>query len=158
MAGKKRGPKPALTAQMTLKIRALVLKGTKYKDIQQELKISEASWDSWVYKNYLDFRDNLMSWRHERMVRLSEGVSEEILAMPTVIRRMVGEGETADIVEAHDIQALRVKQKESEFVRETLGKDLGYSKRNELTGKNGKPLFSLSELFDSTKEDEKSKT
>jgi len=33
-----------------------------------------------------------------------------------------------------------LKQKESEFVRETLGKSQGYSKRQELTGRDGEPL------------------
>jgi len=37
-------------------------------------------------------------------------------------------------------EILRIKQKESEFVRNTLGKDEGYSTRSEVTGKDGADL------------------
>lgn len=118
-----------LTLELTLQIRALVLDNVKYKDIQQKLEIPDNTWDAWVYKDYKDFRKNLNSWKAERLLKKSEKLSEEIL----------------DIVHINDkggvnTDILRVKQKESEFVRGTLGKDEGYSSRSEITGANGEPL------------------
>lgn len=118
-----------LTPELTLQIRALVLDNVKYKDIQERLQIPDNTWDAWVYKDYKDFRKNLNSWKAERLLKKSEKLSEEIL----------------DIVHINDkggvdTDILRVKQKESEFVRGTLGKNEGYSSRSELTGANGEPL------------------
>lgn len=116
-----------LTEEVTLKIRALVLSGVKYKDIQEQLDISDNTWDTWIYKDYKDFRKNLTSWKKERLLKKSEKLSEEILDIDHV-----------DEKGGVDTDILRVKQKESEFVRTTLGKEEGYSTRNELTGKDGK--------------------
>ncbi len=119
-----------LTEEVTLKIRALVLSGVKYKDIQEQLDISDNTWDTWIYKDYKDFRKNLTSWKKERLLKKSEKLSEEILDIDHV-----------DEKGGVDTDILRVKQKESEFVRTTLGKEEGYSTRNELTGKDGEKLI-----------------
>lgn len=116
-----------LTDEVTLQIRALVLQGVKYKEIQEQLRIPDNTWDAWVYKDYKDFRKNLSSWKRERLLKKSEKLSEEILD----INHINGEGDV-------DTDILRVKQKESEFVRQTLGKEEGYSTRTEMTGKDGK--------------------
>lgn len=118
-----------LTEEVTLKIRALVLSGVKYKDIQEKLDIPDNTWDTWVYKDYKDFRKNLISWKQERLLKKSETLSEEILD----IDHMNKKGQV-------NTDILRVKQKESEFVRGTLGKEEGYSTRSELTGKGGEDL------------------
>ena len=118
-----------LTEEVTLKIRALVLSGVKYKDIQETLEISDNTWDTWVYKDYKEFRKNLNSWKRERLLKKSEKLSEEILDTDHINDKG---GVDTDI--------LRVKQKESEFVRNTLGKDEGYSTRQEMTGKDGEEL------------------
>lgn len=112
-----------LTEELTLRIRSMVLEGKRYSEVQRELDISPNTWDTWVYKDYQDFRKNLNSWKAERLIKKSEKISEEILDMENV---------TAEL--------LRIKQKEAEFVRETLGKQ-EYSKRSELTGKDGKDLI-----------------
>jgi uncharacterized protein YaaR (DUF327 family) len=106
-----------------------VLEGFMYKDIQSQLDISSNTWDTWVYRDTQGFRDNLIKWRNERLLKKAEKISNEILDMGHVS----DEGRV-------DSNILRVKQKESEFVRETVGKDFGYSKRSELTGKDGKDL------------------
>jgi hypothetical protein len=131
-----------LTEELTLKIRALVLEGLQYNNIQQTLGISDNTWDTWVHKDYKDFRKNLISWKKERLVKLSEKVSNDILQMPAIDDK----GNVATDV-------LRIKQKESEFIRETLGKD-DYSKRNEVTGKDGKDLINtvLVEFLDKQNE------
>lgn len=123
MAGDTPGPDSLLTDELTLKIRGLVLKGNKYVEIQRQLEISDSTWDTWVYKNCKDFRVKLNDWKAERLIKKSEDLSDEILDMPH-----------------DDSRILRIKQKEAEFVRETLAKDR-YSKRNELTGADGGALM-----------------
>lgn len=117
-----------LTEELTLKIRSLALEGIKYIDIQEELDIPANTWDSWVYKDYKDFRKNLNSWKSERLIKKSEKLSEDILD----IIHLDEQGKV-------DTNILRVKQKESEFVRSTLGKNQ-YSTRQEQTGADGKDL------------------
>lgn len=117
-----------LTEELTLKIRAGVLKGKKYIEIQEELDIPDNTWDTWVYKDYKDFRKNLNSWKAERLIKKSESLSEEILDTVYINN------------EGHiDSNILRIKQKESEFVRSTLGKN-EYSTRLEQTGADGEAL------------------
>jgi len=111
-----------LTEELTLKIRQLVLEGKTYKDIQETLNIPDNTWDTWIYKDYKDFRKNLQSWKAERLIKKTEKLSEEILDMSYISTREDKEVINTDI--------LRVKQKEAEFVRETLGK-ADYSKKVE---------------------------
>ena len=117
-----------LTTELTLQIRNLVLEGKKYLEIQKELEIPANTWDAWVYKDYKDFRKDLNSWRKERLIKKSERLSEEILDLNYY-------KEDSKI----DADLLRIKQRESEFVRNTLGKE-DYSTRQEHTGKDGEPL------------------
>lgn len=109
-----------LTDELTLQIRNKVLEGVLYIKIQEDLDIPSNTWDAWVYKDYKDFRKNLTSWKKERLLKKSEKLSEEILDLV----HKTDEGKT-------DTDVLRVKQKESEFVRSTLGKD-EYSTKTEM--------------------------
>lgn len=120
-----------LTDELTLQIRELVLQGVKYKDIQEKLDIPSNTWDAWVYKDYKDFRKDLNSWKYERLLKKSEKLSEEILDAIHI-------GTEGN----YDKDLLRIKQKESEFIRETLGKN-EYSKRTENTGAGGTPLVPI---------------
>lgn len=114
-----------LTQQLLLKIRAQVLEGKTYISIQANLGVKPDTWDRWVYDNYQDFRTNLNNWKHERMLKQAEGFSDELMDMSHHL--------------AHKV--LAIKQKEAEFLRETLGKTIGYTKRNELTGADGASLI-----------------
>lgn len=127
--GEHNGRPTLLTDDLILAIRKRVLEGQMFITIQADLEISPNTWDAWVYKDYQGFREKLNTWKKERLLRKTEKLSDEILDM--VYHSEEGKVNT-------DI--LRVKQKESEFVRETLGKDQGYSKRIESTGKDGQPL------------------
>lgn len=120
-----------LTDELTLQIRELVLQGVKYKDIQQQLDVLPGTWDKWYYEDYKDFRKDLNSWKAERLLKKSEKLSEEILDAD----HLTEEGR-------YDKEMLKIKQKESEFIRESLGKD-EYSKRTEQTGAKGTPLVPL---------------
>jgi hypothetical protein len=109
-----------LTPELTLRIRQLVLEGLMYKDIQERLGILAGTWDKWNYEDYKDFRKNLISWKQERLLKKSEKLSDDILDLPHT-----------DEKGKPDTNILRVKQKEAEFVRSTLGKNDGYSTKTE---------------------------
>lgn len=115
---KKQGRPTDLTTELTGKIRRLVLDGLRYNKIQEVLGIAPHTWDMWVYKDYQDFRKNLNSWKKERFVKKAEKNIDELL----------------------DCFDFKVKADITKFTLETLGKDDGYSKRNEFTGKDGEAL------------------
>lgn len=121
----KPGPGSMLNEELTLKIRKLYLDGYDYVEIHRELGINTNTWDYWVWKDYQGFRVFLQNLKGEYLVREAEKLSKKILKLQAVD----DEGKVASDV-------LRVQQKEMEFVRETLGK-AEYSKRSELTGKDG---------------------
>jgi len=128
-----RGPKTELTDKLVLEIRKMVLDGKSYVEIQQELEINASTWDTWVYKNYQGFRNNLVDWNYERILNKCERLSEEILDI----------NHTGD--NGVDYRILSIKQKESEFIRSTLGKK-NYSKQvnTDLTS-GGKPIITPEE-------------
>ena len=97
------------------KIRTLYLEGKNYKTIQAELDIPAGSWDSIYYRNEYGFRDFINSIKRERFLKEAEKVSDQIME--------------AD--HSEDVRILAIKQKEAEFLRETLGKDQ-YSKKTEI--------------------------
>ena len=125
-----RGPKTKLTEKLVLEIRKMVLDGKAYVEIQQELEINDSTWDTWVYKNYQGFRNNLVDWNYERILNKCERLSEEILD----INHYTGDNGV-------DSRILSIKQKESEFIRSTLDKK-HYSKQlnTDLTS-GGKPIM-----------------
>ena len=126
----KPGTKPQLTEELTAKVRTLYLDGESYTSIQQILDINPSTWDSWVYKNYKDFRVQLQNYKHERLVRKAE----------TNVDVLLGSEDE------------RVQLDMTKFTLKTLGKDQGYSERTELTGENGAPL---NILFDKSFDNEK---
>ena len=118
-----------LTKELELEIRKLVLEGKKSIEIQQELDIPKGTWDYWVWNDSQGFRTKRNEWKRERMLRGAEAFSNELMRTP----HKNDEGKVIDGV-------LRVKQKEAEFIRSTIGKDEGYTTRGEVTGKNGDAL------------------
>jgi hypothetical protein len=117
-----------LTEEKELAIRKLVLEGLRYVQVREKLAIPKGTWDAWVHGNYSGFRANLKEWKKELLVNAAEDFSKELMSLSHE-----QDGKVIDGV-------LRVKQKESEFLRSTLGKDEGYTTRSELTGKDGEPL------------------
>lgn len=81
--------------------------------------VSTGTWDSNYYFNTNGFRDFINGVKKEYFLNSAEKVSSEIMGM-----------------EVKSAKVLSIKQKESEFLRETLGKDMGYSKRIETIGLN----------------------
>lgn len=101
------------------KIRTLWLQNESIKSICETLGIPIGTWDSYYFLNKYGFRDFVNSVKKEAFVNSAEKVSREIMEM-----------------EVKSAKVLSIKQKESEFLRETLGKDMGYSKRIETIGLN----------------------
>lgn len=104
--------------EFLLKIRDLVLDYKSEVEMQEILGVPKGTWNTWKYTNFHNFSDLLLTYKHERMIRKAES-NIEIL--------MNSEDE-------------RVVADSSKFTLETLGKN-SYSKRNELTGKDGKDLM-----------------
>ncbi len=108
--------------QFLLKIKELVLDHKTEAEMQEILDIPKGTWDYWKWKNYEGFQDKLLSYRHERMLRKAE-LNIEVL---------------------QESEDERVNLQANTFVLETLGKNK-YSKRTEMTGKDGDKLFSVSD-------------
>lgn len=103
--------------QFLLKIRELVLQGATEAVMQEKLDIPKGTWDYWKWKNYENFQDILLSYKHERILMKAEANLEQLL-----------EGEDE-----------RIRADLSKFALETLNKR-HYSKRTEQTGADGKEL------------------
>lgn len=110
--------RPTEIHELALKIRPLVLEGVSYNEIQKLLNISPNTWDTWVYKDFEGFRADLNNWKKERLIKKAEKTLEELIY-------------------AEDD---RVRLDASKFTLETLNKE-EYSKRSEMTGKDGKDLI-----------------
>ena len=118
-----------LTEELTLQIRNLYFQDKNYTEIQELLDIPANTWDTWIYRNTQGkglsdkgFRSFINEIKAERLIKKTEKLSDEILTMNHYSTREDKEVINTDI--------LRVKQKEAEFVRETLGK-ADYSKKVE---------------------------
>lgn len=103
--------------QFLLKIRELVLQGATEALMQEALDIPKGTWDYWKWKNYENFQDILLSYKHERILNKAEANLEQLL-----------EGEDE-----------RIRADLSKFALETLNKR-HYSKRQEQTGADGEQL------------------
>ena len=101
-----------------LKIRELVLDGKSDVEIQEILDIPKGTWNTWKYTNFHNFSDLMLTYGQERKLIKAENKIEVLV----------------------DSEDERVALQASTFIAETLGKDKGYSKRTEMTGKDGKEL------------------
>lgn len=94
--------------------------GKNMYEISEILKIPKGTIDSAYWRNTHNIRDFFNDLKKELFIREAEKVSKEIMALQSDGNaKMIG-----------------IKQKEAEFLRETLGKDMGYSKRIETIGLN----------------------
>jgi len=108
-----------LTEDCLLNIRQGILDGRTLKDIANICGIAEQTIYDWTCKNYKDLNSKIEGWRRDRKILLASKNIEEIL-----------------IMDKEDKDKLKVIQDTSKFVLETLDRDT-YSKRSELTGKDG---------------------
>ncbi len=77
---------------------------------------------NWNCDNYLNIKDKIEGWRRDRKLMLANKNIEDILQLPI-----------------SDKDFVKIVSDMSKFVAETLDK-ANYSKRNELTGKDGEDL------------------
>lgn len=129
-----------LTDELIKQIKQCVFDGKNLKEIADICKINEGTFYVWHSDNYLKLADKIEGWRRDRKLNLAEGVLEEMLTIPVQTLQWQGRGENSEQVVVTDPALVRVKQDTAKFVAETLGKDT-YSKRSELTGKNGSDLM-----------------
>ena len=122
------GPKTMLTEELFGKIKICVLEGKNIRETASFCEIPENTFYDWTARNYLNISDKIEGWQRDKRLRLANITSDTIQTLPVI-------DENGKV----DKELLKIKQKESEFIRETLGKEI-YSKRSELTGKDGKDL------------------
>ncbi len=97
------------------KIRVLYLEDKEIKQIQQILNVPEGTWTACYYNNSHGFRDFFLSVKKEKMLKQAEEFSQRLMKIDPENKAKI----------------LAIQQKEAEFLRETQGKDLGYTKRVE---------------------------
>lgn len=111
-----------LTDELIKKIKQSILDGNDLKRTANICGIDEQKLYNWNYLNYLNISDKIEGWKRDRKLMLAEKNLEAIMCLG------VGDKET-----------MRTVADVSKFVAETLGKQ-SYSKRNELTGAEGRDL------------------
>ena len=119
-----RGRPSAYTPELLSKIREGLLLGKTQESIKEELNIPNSTWCTWFYDNYNGFRDQVEGWRRDAMLKRAEENIKEVINMS---------------VYQEDPKMVKIITDASIFVTETLGKK-AYSKRNEMTGADGKDL------------------
>lgn len=102
------------------KFRTLYLQGETIKRINELLTFNQNTFDAYYYLNKYGLRDYITEIKKERYLQSVERVSDKILSMDT----------------EDNAKMLAIQQKEAEFIRETLLKEQGYTKRIETIGFN----------------------
>ena len=114
-----------LTDELIREIKQCILDGKNIKETANACGINVNTFYAWTTDNYLNISDKIEGWRRDRKLILADITSDTIQTLPVF-----------DDTGKLDKELLKIKQKEAEFIRETLGKQ-HYSKRNELTGADG---------------------
>lgn len=78
--------------------------------------------------------------KKKRLLTKAENALEETLDMPVEVQRIEGYGEDKEVIVRTEPALVKIKQDTAKFIAETVGKEEGYSKRTELTGKDGKAI------------------
>lgn len=113
-----------LDDELCLKIREFVLDGKTQKEIAKLCGLAEETIESWIWRNYKGFADRYRLYKNEHRLKKAEAFGDYLL----------------NEEQRKDKEILKLKQKEAEFIRETLGKK-DYSKRSELGGVEDKPII-----------------
>jgi len=123
------GAKTKLTDELFKEIKRSILDGNDLKETAKICEINEGTFYVWHSNNYLNLADKIDGWKRDRKLMLADVTSDIIQTLPVF-----------DDNGKLDKELLKIKQKEAEFIRETLGKQ-HYSKRSELTGKDGEAII-----------------
>lgn len=98
------------------KIRTLIVEGKNIKQIQEELKISAGTWDTYYWRDDKGFRNFVLDCQDERLRLLARRNIEEVANM--------------NIPNSDDPRWLKIKTDTSQFIAERLEKDR-FSKKEE---------------------------
>ncbi len=120
------------TEEVKLKIKELYLESKTLEEIANIIEIPLKTLERWNTTDYEGFRQFMFALKLERMFNKSVKKLEEIVDIIAI----TDEGK-------NDKEMLKLQQDTSKFITETLGKDKGFSKRNEITGKDGQQLLVL---------------
>jgi len=118
------GRKTDLTEDLFRQIKESILNGNDLRETAKVCDIPESTLYTWHSDNYLNIADKVLSWKHERMLKLAETNLEGIMGLGI-----------------SDKNSIKVVADVSKFVSETLGKK-NYSKQvnTDLTS-GGKPIM-----------------
>ena len=118
------GRKTDLTEDLFRQIKESILNGNDLRETAKVCDIPESTLYTWHSDNYLNIADKVLSWKHERMLKLAETNLEGIMGLGI-----------------SDKDSIKVVADVSKFVSETLGKK-NYSKQvnTDLTS-GGKPIM-----------------
>ena len=133
---KKPGPKTELDDNLFKDIKKAIIDGNNLRETAKVCGINEGTFYVWHSDNYLKLADKIEGWKRDRKIMLATRNLEEILDMDTdnnILKNDV-------VYTGKDPALLRIKADMTKFTLETLDKD-NYSKRNELTGKDGDKLM-----------------
>ncbi len=97
------------------KFRTLYMQNKGIQEIMEILGIPYGTYLSAYYRNTHNIRDFVNALKKERFLALAEDFSNKLM----------------NTAEDEDVRFYAIKQKEAEFLRETLGKD-NYSKKTEI--------------------------
>jgi len=142
---KEAGRPTELTDELFVKIKQSILNGNDLGKTADVCKISKSTFYTWHSDNYLKLADKIEGWKRDRKIMLAAKNVDEILQI-NVIEDKIGafgpikDPDTKKRIKAVNTGILKIKADVSTFVLETLDKD-NYSKRNEMTGKNGADLI-----------------
>ena len=122
------GRKTDLTEDLFRQIKEAILNGNDLIETAKVCDIPESTLYTWHSDNYLNIADKVLSWKHERMLKLAETNLEGIMGLGI-----------------SDKNSINVVADVSKFVSETLGKK-NYSKQvnTDLTS-GGKPIITPEE-------------
>lgn len=117
------GAKTKLTDELFKEIKQSILAGNDLRETAKVCGINEGTFYVWHSDNYLNLADKVLSWKHERMLKLAETNLEGIMGLGISNK-----------------DSIKVVADVSKFVSETLGKK-NYSKQvnTDLTS-GGKPI------------------
>lgn len=139
-----------LDDDLLLKMREGIIQGKTMKEMAELSGIPLDTVQGWISRNYNGFSDKMKLWKMERRLAKAEENIDEVLEMDTINKEVIklgyGEDATYDAEDFQDPRLIKIKADVSTFVAETLGRSF-YSKRNELTGKDGKDLLSVKDAL-----------
>ena len=140
MATKKPGPKSMLTEALMGKIEDCILDGLTLKQTAKIIGIAEGTLYDWSKDNILNLSERIAGWKRDRRVNKAEEKFDEVLDLRLERTIITDEGHEYEAIDPH---VLRSQVDVSKFVAETLGKDRGYTRRDEITGKDGAPFIPI---------------